>query len=364
MHEPLAGIEAPPERILIVKPSSLGDIIHALPVLAGLHQAYPSAQISWLAGTSFAPLLEGHPLLHEVIPFDRAHYGRMWRSPGVFLEFLRFVAEVRRRRFDWIIDLQGLIRSGFLAWAGGAQKRVGFADAREFAWVFYTDRVRCPKDATHAVARNLAAARVLDLEVDEPEFPLGLRTQEVEAARRLLERAARAPLPEFTAVVPGARWESKRWPAEHFATLIDGLQRAGQPPCVLLGSPDERAVAAEVRARCRSAVVDLTGQTSLRELAALLSVAAQVVCNDSGPMHLAAALGRPLVALFGPTDPKRIGPYSEAARVAQHAVPCAPCYRRVCPLKHHNCLKLLTPATVQETIGGVRRGQPDAKAGA
>lgn len=364
MHEPLAGIDAPPERILIVKPSSLGDIIHALPVLAGLREAYPSAQISWLAGTSFAPLLEGHPLLHEVIPFDRAHYGRMWRRPDIFLEFLRFVAEVRRRRFDWIVDLQGLIRSGFLAWAGGAEKRVGFADAREFAWLFYTDRVRCPRGAVHAVDRNLAVARALGLMIDRPEFPLGLRPEEVVAARRLLERAARAALPEFTAVIPGARWESKRWPAERFAALVDRLHRGGAPPCVLFGSPDERVVASEVRARCRSAVVDMTGQTSLRELAALLSVASQVVCNDSGPMHLAAALGRPLVALFGPTDPRRIGPYSGAARVVQHAVPCAPCYRRVCPLRHHNCLKLLEPATVHEAVTSVRRGEPDAKAGA
>ena len=129
MSEARAGDRQAYKRILIIKPSSLGDVVHALPVLAALREAYPRAHIAWLVGVTFAPLLEGHPLLDEVIPFDRRRFGRMLQSPRILVEFMRFLADLRRRRFDLVVDLQGLIRSGFMAWASGAPYRIGFAAA-------------------------------------------------------------------------------------------------------------------------------------------------------------------------------------------------------------------------------------------
>jgi lipopolysaccharide heptosyltransferase I len=332
---------APARRILIIKPSSLGDIVHALPVLAALRERYPSAHIAWLVGRGFAELLDGHPLLDEVIAFDRSRFGRMWRSPRIAAEFARFVLRLRRQRYELVVDLQGLFRSGFLAWTSGAVRRVGFAAARELAWCFYTQRVACPPDAVHAVERNCRLAAALGLDAMPPRFPLDVSPADTAAAHARLCSAAGRPVESFIAVIPGARWETKRWPAERFAALVEQLAADGAGPCVLLGAADERAAADAVERSSRTPIVNLAGQTSLRELCAVLALARCVVCNDSGPMHLAAALGRPVVAVFGPTDPQRTGPYSPAAHVIRHAIECAPCLERRCPLKHHDCMQQL-----------------------
>ncbi len=370
---PRAG--ASPRRILIIKPSSLGDLVHALPVLALLRETWPRAHIAWLVGTAFAPLLDGHPLLDEVIVFDRRRFGRLLQSRRILADFGRFVWQLRRRRFDLVIDLQGLVRSGFLAWASGAPRRVGFARARELAPLFYSRRVACPPDATHAVDKNLHLAEVLCRPVaagatdqnakrqrapqhaalagasrsdtrcvpghGAASFPLGLRHEELAAARRLLADAAGRPLDTFMALLPGARWESKRWPGDRFAALIDRLHAEGLPPVVLAGGSDDRTLAEQIASACAAPVTNLVGRTTLRELSALLALSTLVICQDSGPMHIAAALDKPLVALFGPTSPARTGPYSWAARVVALPLDCAPCYRRQCPLGHHACLKRL-----------------------
>jgi len=347
---------AAPQRILLIKPSSLGDVIHALPVLAGLRRAYPQAHIAWLLGSTFAPLLAKHPLLDEVIPFDRRHYGRMLQSARSFADFVRFVADLRRRRFDLVVDLQGLLRSGFLTWSTGASRRVGFAHARELAWLFYNERCRCRDGGsdTHAVELNLRLARALKLPVDPPQFPLALSDQELAAARSHIVEAAGKPVERFVAVIPGTRWESKHWPPEYLGQLLQRMHAAGMPPAVLLGAPDDRAFAERVLAACASPVVNLVGRTSLRELAAAIAQSELVVCHDSGPMHIAAALDKPLVAVFGPTNPVRTGPYSPRARVVSVPLSCAPCYERECPLKHHNCMRQLPVeqvfAEVRETL--------------
>lgn len=348
-------MQSPPRRILIIKPSSLGDIVHALPVLAALRRAHPQAHIAWLAGSSFAPLLDGHPMLDEVIPFDRRRYGRMWYSPAANVAFWRFVADIRRRRFDLIVDLQGLIRSGLLAWFSGARRRVGFAEAREAAWLFYTQRVRSER-SKHAVERNLDVARALALNIDAAEFPLPIPDDQADAARALLRQAAENEIEAYIAVLPGTRWPSKNWPPQHFAALIDRVHDAGAARCVLLGAPDDRPTADAIREQCHTDPVDLIGRTDLRHLVALIAGAAAVVSCDSGPLHVAAALRRPTVAIFGPTDPRRTGPYAATARVVTHRVNCAPCLRRRCPLKHHDCLRRLAPDAVFDALDAALRG--------
>lgn len=333
-------------RILIIKPSSLGDVVHALPVLAAARRTHPNAHIAWLINDQFAPLLENHPLLDEVIRFRRRHYGRIWRSPAAFLDFCRFVLELRRKRFDLVLDLQGLIRSAGTAFLSGVPRRCGFADTREWSWLFYTQRVKCANRDAHAVDKNLELARATGLLTDPIEFPLVLRAEELALARRRIAEATNRPPQAFIALLPGARWESKLWPSDYIARLIDLMCDAGLPLVVLLGAPDERERADRIAAACRSETVNLVGKTSLRELAALIDLADCVVCHDSGPLHLAAALRKPTVALFGPTNPARTGPYSPLARVLTHPIECAPCYRRSCPYGHQCCLRDLTPQRV------------------
>lgn len=343
-----------PQRILIIKPSSLGDIVHALPVLAGLRRAHPRARVSWLIGSGFADLLAGHPLIDELIPFDRGRFGRMWRSPRIAAEFLAFVRSIRARRFDLVIDLQGLFRSGFLARASGAARRVGFADARELATLFYTDRVRCGADAVHAVDRNLCVSAALALP-PTAEFPLPVDAGALARARAML--GATPDDPPILAIVVGARWVTKIWPAERGGELLAAAVRDGRWRAVLLGAPADRTLAdallssaARLGSDCRD-VIDLVGRTTLRELTALMSLSRVVVCQDSGPMHVAAALGRPTVALFGPTDERRTGPYSSAARVVRVELECAPCRRRRCRFagadpRHHRCMRDISAARV------------------
>ncbi len=339
-----------PHRILIIKPSSLGDVVHALPVLAALRERYPQAHVAWLIAKPFAPLLDGHALIDELVIFDRRRYGRMLGDFGILREFVRFVWELRRRRFDLVIDLQGLVRSGFFTFASGAPRRVGFARAREFAWAGYTQRVRCESRDQHAVEKNLCVAGALDLPHRPARFPLGLQDHELAAARELLRTAAGREMGEFVALLPGARWETKRWMPTRFAAVLDQLHQQGYPPAVLLGGPNEREFADQICAQTASAPIDLVGQTTLRELAAVLSLSVLVICQDSGPMHIGAALNKPLVALFGPTNPDRTGPYCETAQIVQRSLPCVPCYRRQCPLSHHKCLRELGVEEVLEAV--------------
>lgn len=339
-----------PKRILIIKPSSLGDVVHALPVLAALRNAYPDAHIAWLVGNTFAPLLDGHPMLNEVIRFDRTRYGKMWRSPRAFLAFWRFVAQIRRQRFDLVVDLQGLIRSGLLSLFSGASRRVGFADAREGAWLFYNRRVRPPASIEHAVDKNLCLLDALGAARIAPRFPLGLRSDECTAARAMLAEAAGGELAQFIAVIPGARWSTKQWRGDRIGELIDRIHDDDMPRCVLLGGPDDRAIADQVIANCQSGVLDLVGRTTLRQLVALIDLSERVICHDSGPMHIAAALGKPTLAIFGPTNPRRTGPYSDVAETVGHPVECAPCYRRECPYGHHDCMEKLDVDVVFERL--------------
>lgn len=337
-------------RILILKPSSLGDIVHGLPVLAGLRHTWPDAHIAWLVGRSFASLLDGHPHLDEIIVFDRKRLGAMGWNPAAFIDFWRLVARLQRGRFDWVIDLQGLARSGLLSWFSGARRRVGFASARELAWLFYTLRVTTPIADEHAIEKNLRVLEALGAARAPDGVVLPIRDEDREAAARLLRERQIDPHGDFVAVLPGARWDSKRWPPGNYVELIERLWRDASRASVLLGASDERALCDEIAGRCSTPVANLAGRTHLMQLAAVLERASLVVSQDSGPMHLAAALDRPLVALFGPTSPLRTGPHHPAARVVRLSLPCSPCYRRRCPLGHHACMKDLSVAALLEAL--------------
>jgi len=343
------------KRILIIKPSSFGDVIHTLPVLNGLRRRFPRARISWLVSTACAGLLEGHPALDEIIPFDRKRYGRIGRSLRITLEFAGFVRELRARGFDLVLDLQGLFRSGFLAMATGASKRVGFASARECAWIFYSHRVAVPDKEMHAVDRNYRFAEPLGFADVPIAFDLPVQPQARAAVEgMLLEGGIRVGEP-YALIAPGTRWETKRWPAEHYAAIVGMMRSEHDLAVVLAGAPDERDVADRVRELAGGRVVNLAGRTSLLEMTALVGGAGIVVMNDTGPMHLAVALNKPLVAVYGPTNPSRTGPYGRADAVARLDLACSPCYLKrlaQCPYGHR-CMQQLTPKMVAERVSRV-----------
>lgn len=356
------------ERILIVKPSSLGDIIHTLPVLHGLRVRYPEAAISWLVATSLAPLIAGNPELDEVISFDRRQYAMIGRKLGPTGRFAEFVGSLRARRFDLVIDLQGLFRSGFLSMATGAPVRIGFAQAREMAWIFYTHRIPAQHCDMHAAERNCLVGGLLGFGPGPMVFDLAVTAAEREAAVAAITHAGIDPAEPFMAVLPGTRWETKRWSASRFAATIDAVMKEHGTKSLLLASPDEGALCREIVLEARSAPANLAGRTGIRELVAILERASVVLAQDSAPMHMAAALGRPLVAILGPTNRHRTGPYQMPDSVVQADLPCVPCYLKrlsQCPYDHR-CMCSVEVADVARRVGeglGAAPGRGGSSAG-
>ena len=335
-------------RILILKPSSPGDIIHALPVLHGLRRRFLTAHLAWLVATPFVDLIGADPALNEVIPFDRRRFGGMWRSPMIAREFLTFVRSLRARRFDLVIDLQGLFRSGFLAWASGAGVRLGLADAREGAWLFHTKRLSRPTGSGHAADLNYRVAETLGFADAPPDFTIHRTAEDEAAAGRLLAEAIGAADRPFAVLVPGTRWETKCWPAERFGQLARTLRDRHGLPSILVGGRDDQPRGQAAVAAAGGAAADLCGRTTLRQLAALIARSAVVVTADSTPMHMTAALDRPLEALFGPTNPERTGPWRRGEAVVRLDLACSPCYlRNLRQCQHgHECMDRLDVARV------------------
>ncbi len=333
-------------RILMIKPSSLGDIVHALPTLAALRRHWPQAHISWLVKRQWAGIVE------------RAEgVDRVWPVDGGLTGWLSQVSALRAVAFDLVVDLQGLFRSAAMAWLTGCSTRVGFANGREGSPLLYTTRVPVPTPEMHAVDRYLLVAAAVGATVRSvPPVRFRIRAEDREAVNRLLQAHGLVPGDGWIAMNVSARWPTKRWPLEHFAAVGDELQREGAGRVILIGGPDERADAESLKALMRTAPVDLTGQTDPGLLPALLESAALLVTNDSGPMHVAAAVGTPVVSMFGPTSPIRTGPYGTGHAVLMHGVPCSPCFSRVCRNRVH--LECLTSIAPHQVLAAVRERLP------
>ncbi|UCD34863.1 MAG: lipopolysaccharide heptosyltransferase I [Nitrospiraceae bacterium] len=311
-------------NMLIIKPSSLGDIVHALPFLKAVKDSFPEAQVDWVVSKDLMGVLEGNPLIHRLIPIDKDS----WKRAGNLLRTVKELSSLRKTlktgQYDIVVDLQGLLRSGLIGFFTPAAKKVGFADAREGSTFFYDTRVETPSPA-HAVDRSLAAARAVGAEPGKALFPLQTGQKAQERVRQLL-----GGIKDYAVIVPSARWESKRWPAEKFASLTEKIGITS----VVAGSRGDAAIAESIRSHSSGTVIDLCGRTNLQELVALISGARALISNDSGPLHIAAALNVPLIAVFGPTDPAKTGPYgwqsNKKMKVVSAGVPCSPCRRRTC----------------------------------
>jgi len=296
------------ENVLIIKPSSLGDIVLALPVLSALRRNFPDARISWLVRPEFAPLLENHPHLTEVILFDRKRLGKAWFHPGAFCSLISLIRRLRRREFDAVFDFQGLLRTAALARLSGCKNRFGMANAREFARLFYTHKVRQDEDCVHLVdyyLKIVQAAGAADLSV---EFVLPQDAAVIDSVGRLLA-SHNIQRDNYVVFVPGSTDPDKRWPVERFAALADKIASKFHLSIVAAGSTSEADSIERLKSLAHVPVANLAGRTSLGELIALLRTTRLVVSNDTGPGHIAAALGTPLVLMYSWSNPARIAPY-------------------------------------------------------
>lgn len=339
-------------KILIIKPSSLGDVVHALPTANLLRRGFPNATIAWLINDTLVSLLKNCPLLNALIPFHRER----WAQPRHLPEFLRFLRRLRAQQFDLALDLQGLFRSGVLTAASGAPRRIGLSDAREGSRLFYNEVVTPHPTARHAVDRYLETIRHLALPTDPVEFPLGESPDDKQAVDQYLSEhgASGAPL---LALCPRARWENKCWPTDSYAALSRELSRRWPSHrVVLIGGRADAAHLRHIATVAGSEPLVMDGRLTLSQLTELLRRCALFVGNDSGPGHIAMALRVPAVLLFGPTDPALTGPHStQLGRtvVLRKTLPCAPCLRAVC--RHQVPIECLTSIPVSEALEACER---------
>jgi lipopolysaccharide heptosyltransferase I len=345
-------------NILIVKPSSFGDVIHTFPALEQIRRCFPDAAISWVVNREYAELVEQSALVDEVIVFDR----NRWRNWRCWHEMVGFVRDLRRRNFDLVFDFQGLLRSGLIAWLSGGRRRVGFANAREGATIFYSEKVALPVNLKHAVDKNLFLVQSSLSVADEVTFPeLESRPDCLKRARQICREYGIVAEGGILAVAPSTRWESKRWPPEFFAAVMDAVvQTCPGVSCWLLGTAGERALGEAVVSACQQAQpVNLMGKTNSGILTEMLRMSSALLCNDSGPMHLAAALRVPTVALFGPTDPDLTGPYGPGHRVFRGKCDLAPCFLRDCPKHARICVSSISATEVAADV--VSKIEADSK---
>jgi heptosyltransferase-1 len=323
------------QKILIIKPSSLGDIVHSLPFLNAVRTFFTKTEIHWVIAKGFEGLLEGHPMINRLWIINKDTWEKIKNVKGTINELKWLFKDLKKEQFDLVVDLQGLLRSGVLTAATGAPVRVGFADAREGSRLFYTHKVEGGK-SIHAVDRYLKIAGFLGCDTSDVCFPFPLYKQS--------SSLSPPPLKDYAVLIPGARWKTKIWPPEKFGKLSSKLPLS----TILVGGKGDIDAANEIVALSNGKAISLAGKTDLKELIEVIRNARFVISNDSGPMHIAAALGIPVFAIFGPTDPSRTGPYGKGHTIIKEEITCAPCFKKTCT--NVKCMNSLSVKKVYETI--------------
>ncbi len=347
-------------NILIVKLSAIGDVVHTLPSLAALRRLYPQAHITWVVEEAAADLIEGHPYLDRALVSRRKRWQQDFKM-GIFSTNIReirlFVNALRDRPYDLVIDFHGLFKSAILVWLSGGARKLGFDSMQEGSGLFYTEKI--PEDmGKHAVDRYLDFLAYLGAQSGKgdgenaPVFLIPSDDRNLQKVSTLLSKSHLDIDEPFVAMNPVALWDTKLWRQDRFAMLADRIAGELNIPVVITGSNQEKPYVESIlkEAKVKTAkILNLTGQTTLKDLACLYRQAAVVVTTDSGPMHIAAAVGTPVVALFGPTDPRRTGPYGPGHTVISKALPCSPCLLKQCRTK--GCMEGIT---VEEVLEGVK----------
>lgn len=366
-------------KILLIKLSAVGDVVHTIPVLNKLRRRYPAAQIDWLVTPPIAELLRHHPAITNVIEFAREEWQSPWRLTP-FANYARLAASLRATGYDLVVDMHGQLRTALLTFATGAPVRVGFdrprpevwsasdrefpplarkhawQGAREGSWLAYTHHIPVPTLDVHAVDRYLNVGPILGLDDGAADFSFPIPAAASARIEQLL-RGHGIAATQLLVLAPGTVWETKHWGSGKFAEVARHFMQKGFA-ATLIGSRRERAVCAEV-AQLAPGAVNFAGETSLSELAALIRRSTICVTNDSGPMHLAVALGRPVASVFGPTDAIWIGPYRRENAVLQANLPCSPCYLRQlsrCP-HGHACMHDVSARAVIERMEAMFGGR-------
>lgn len=332
-------------KVLIIKLSSIGDVVHTLPALSSLRKGFEKkgvkARIDWLVEEAASTLLKDHPLIDNLIVVKRGwikNYGENRKTSAL----------LAKEGYDMVIDFQGLMKSGLWVHLSKGKKRLGFSNAREFSRFFLNDRLPACDPERHAVDRYLDLAARAGGAVEAVEFPMDVSEAEKSVAARLKESGLKGG---FFVLVTRARWDTKMWSDEKFVELAKRIMKETSLSVVLAGGSSDRPGLDAMKGRVGKKAFNMAGLTDLKELWAMMGLSEFVVTVDSGPMHIAAAAGAPVVALFGPTAPWRTGPYGAGHAVVSKGLDCSPCFRKKCAAPE--CMTGITVDDVMDAVDGI-----------
>ncbi len=329
------------DNFLIIRLSSLGDVVHTLPAFSALRKKYPDAKISWIVEEKGKEILDLVAGLDKIVPVEL----KKWKlgSRRFWKEFGKLKKEIRNK--DQVaIDFQGLIKSGLIAYISGARRRIGFhrKNLKERqASFFYTENLEEVSEKDHVIGKNLKLLSLLGIEQNGFEFPLEIPDESSENVQKILTKLGYDPQKKLVLLNVGAAWKTKRWYADRWIQMIKKIQSDRIFSVLLWGSKVEKELAEEIS---HASGVPLVPILSLKEVMALILRASVLVSGDTFALQAAGAFATPVVGLFGPTTPSRNGPFREHDRVIFHELECSHCYKRMC--SRDECLDLITPEEV------------------
>lgn len=321
-----------PKNILLIRLSSLGDVLHGTPVAKTLRAHFPAAKISWIVGEKSQEILQGNPYLDKIIVWQREKWEEELRK-GVlrksYASFHLLEEQLKEDQYDLTIDMHGLLLTGLISWRSGAPMRIGFARAKEGSPFFYTHKVKSPTQM-QIVHHYLQLLQPLGLQKGCPQMVMPVAADHHRFADNLLRSHGIKEEDMVLAISPFTSWATKCWPAAYFAALVNFLQDDLQAKVILLGAPDDLPLLAKIVAGSSRPVINLAGKVNLKELAAVMQKSHLFIGGDTGPLHIAAAVGTPTLSLFGPTNPHIYAPVGENHAVIVSDVACRYCHKRAC----------------------------------
>lgn len=342
------------KQILIVKLSAIGDVIHTMPSLNAIRENFPHSHITWIVEEAASDFVKGHKSIDRIIISRRKTWIKDFFSSSclkTIKQIYTFIKEVRDTKYDLVIDFQTLLKSGIIVFLSRSDHKAGFdkgMEHMEHSYLFLNRRIPPVNMNNHAIARSLLLLRAIGIRSEKIVFNLPVRPRDREKAESLLDLNYINAAKPIIAINPVAKWKTKMWDSQKFALLADRLIEDHHARVLFTGSKKDFPLICDIINSMKNNAVNLAGKTTLKTLAAVFEKADIVVSTDTGPMHVAAAVETPVLALFGPTAPWRTGPYGSIHRVVRADIECSPCFKRKC--KTTNCMKQISVDRVMTAL--------------
>ena len=341
------------KNILIIKLRYIGDVLLATPTVRAIKAARTDVRVTMMVNRGTEDVLSGNPNMDEIVVLDKGSLAAQWR----------LIAGLRRRQFDTVIDLTDGDRSAFLTWISGAPVRIGFNDEHRWRGRYYTELVQPLPGIRHRIDRDLEALKPMNIQAGSKDPQLWLTPEEENSADQLLDQLGVQRSQSIVILQPGARYWFKAWPPERFAELADRLTSQYGYQVLIGGSDQDIDLAQQIRQTAKSKPIIMAGRTTIKQFAAIARKSALFVGSDSGAMHIASAVGTPVVALFGPSSPREWGPRGGPVEVVYKEIDCRSCFHPICARGEENCMRLIA---VHEVCAAAQRlllaGKPDGAA--